>query len=170
MWTKEKRGDGRKGEESSQKGNFRQKMEEGDSWATNNFVCTFQLSIMEKNLRKFNSFLDFAVEPLRYSALLKFITRGNFGETGIKGVDLEKWRKQAKVFTEQNANILLWQGTTGPTVATREKLVSPVHCLNQKKQCKDIRILRKVLLREGCASPLFMGGLERARALSVKNT
>ena len=105
------------------------------------------------------------MEPLMYSALLKFISTGNFGETGINGGELEKWRKRAKLFTVQNESVLLWQGMTVPTMTQVERILYPVHYLNEKNHCKDKRILRKALLDEGCALPPFMGGLERACAL-----
>ena len=100
-----------------------------------------------------------------YSALLKFISTGNFGETGINGGELEKWRKRAKLFTVHNESVLLWQGMTVPTMTQVERILHPVHYLNEKNHCKDKRILRKALLDEGCALPPFMGGLERACAL-----
>ena len=50
-------------------------------------------------------------------------------------------------------------------MAQVERNVNPVHYLNQENHCKEKRILRKVLLDEGCALPPFIGGLERACAL-----
>ena len=79
------------------------------------------------------------MEPLMYSALLKFISTGNFGETGINGAELEKWRKRAKLFTVQNENVLLWQGMRVPTVAQVERILYTNHYLNEINHCKDKR-------------------------------
>ena len=76
------------------------------------------------------------MEPLMYSALLKFISTGNFGETGFNGAALEKCRKRAKLFTVQTENVLLWQGMTVPTMAQVEKVLYPVNYLNEKDYCK----------------------------------
>ena len=72
------------------------------------------------------------MQPLLYSALLKFASSGNFGETEINGAELEKSRKRAKLFTVQNENVLLWQGMTKPTMARVERILYPVHYLNEK--------------------------------------
>ena len=102
------------------------------------------------------------MEPLMYAAFVQVLGGKLWEESGVQSSEKKKWTRRQEHFTLQDENTLMFNNRKVPTMEEVDQVLAPIHYVDDKKHCIDVKVLRKALSDHGFVLPPFLGGLERA--------
>ena len=102
------------------------------------------------------------MESLMYAAFVLVLSGKLWEESGLQASERKKWSKRLEHFTLQDEGTLMFNDRKVPTMDDLAKVLAPIHYVDDRKHCVDVKVLRKALSDHGFLLPPFLGGLERA--------
>ena len=102
------------------------------------------------------------MEPLMYAAFVQGLGGKIWEESGLQSSEKKKWTKRLEHFTLQDESTLMFNNRKVPTMEEVDQVLTPIHYVDDKKLCIDVKVLRKALSDHGFVLPHFLGGLKRA--------